>query len=109
MNGSVEPDGRKDEWTAILADWDASGESGAAYCRTRGLVYWCFVYWKKRLRGVSGKRPDGDFVSLNMGHESSNSCGLSVLIGTEVRLELGSGFDESELVRAVRALRESIC
>jgi len=36
-------------WQQTLSDWQASGLSGAAYCKQKSLVYHRFVYWRQKL------------------------------------------------------------
>lgn len=36
-------------WQQALSDWQASGLSGAAYCKQQSLVYHQFVYWRQKL------------------------------------------------------------
>ncbi|MBM7457304.1 hypothetical protein HNR62_003216 [Oceanisphaera litoralis] len=36
-------------WRQTLADWQASGLTGAAYCKQQSLVYHRFVYWRQKL------------------------------------------------------------
>jgi hypothetical protein len=36
-------------WQQTLSDWQASGLSGAAYCKQQSLVYHRFVYWRQKL------------------------------------------------------------
>lgn len=39
-------------WAGEIAKWEASGQSGIAYCREQNLKYSTFGYWKIRLRPV---------------------------------------------------------
>ena len=38
-------------WQQTLSDWQATGLSGAAYCKQESLVYHRFVYWRQKLIG----------------------------------------------------------
>ena len=38
-------------WQQTLSDWQASGLSGADYCKQESLVYHRFVYWRQKLTG----------------------------------------------------------
>jgi len=42
---------RKQTWQQRITDWQASGLSGAAYCKQESLVYHRFVYWRQKLTG----------------------------------------------------------
>ncbi len=101
---------RESEWQSIFVDWDKSEKSGASYCREHGYSYWRFVYWKKRLRGMPEKKEAENFVALRVDNPPSTiTSPISIRIGSAIRLELGHGFDESELACVIRILREHIC
>lgn len=36
-------------WEGQILAWQASGESGQAFCDAQGLVYHRFVYWRRKL------------------------------------------------------------
>ncbi len=38
-------------WMKRVEAWRESGQSAAAFCRSRDLTYSQFVYWQRRLRG----------------------------------------------------------
>ena len=56
-------------WQQTLADWTASGLSGAAFCRQQLLTYHQFVYWRRKLRGAS--------ESAGRGHEPASPAGFA--------------------------------
>lgn len=56
-------------WHQTLADWAASGLSGAAFCKEQSLTYHQFAYWRQKLRG-SGE-------SAGRGHETASSAGFA--------------------------------
>ncbi len=37
-------------WDQTLSDWQASGLSGAAFCKEQSLSYHRFVYWRGKLQ-----------------------------------------------------------
>lgn len=43
-------------WQQHVAAWEASEQSGAAYCREHDLVYHRFCYWRQKL--LSSQRAD---------------------------------------------------
>jgi hypothetical protein len=43
------PTERTHVWQQHIADWQASGLSGSAYCKQQSLVYHQFVYWRRKL------------------------------------------------------------
>lgn len=44
-----------ERWATLLAQWRASGQSGRAFCRERGLVYSQWLYWRERQAGGAGQ------------------------------------------------------
>ena len=38
-----------EHWQQQLAAWQATGQSGAAFCREHGLTYHRFCYWRRKL------------------------------------------------------------
>jgi hypothetical protein len=98
-------DERRERWQELVGDWEASGMSGAAFCRERGLVYAQFMYWRKRLEaGDEQERVSGGFVAVAFEEDRAGSCGVRVRVRDELELVLERGFDAGELARAARAL-----
>jgi hypothetical protein len=46
---------KESHWQQIISEFQQSGQSGTAFCKTRDLVYANFCYWKKLL-SVSQKK-----------------------------------------------------
>lgn len=90
------------EWTQIVEQWEVSGLSGAEFCRRRELPAARFYTWRRRL-GMAGRDKGEAFVPLSFSGREER-CGICVLVGEDLRLELSTGFDGHELLRAVRAL-----
>lgn len=94
-------------WFELIDSWDASGLSGAAWCREHGIVYHQFLYWKGR-RSVCRAVDNG----LAEAPVHTSFCevvadkALTAEIGG-VRFELERGFDPVVFREAVAALREA--
>jgi ATP-dependent helicase YprA (DUF1998 family) len=92
------------KWRSLLSEQEESGQSVAAFCRSRELRESQFYYWKKRLRGVTPQ-----FVEVQVAKPHARSALGSMI---EVRLSNGRGlmvapeFDASHL-RALLAVVES--
>lgn len=91
------------EWAEIIEGWQDSGLSGAEFCRRNAISLQRFYSWRRRFR-KRGQGADGTFVPLQFS-DGCSSCGVTVVLGSTVRLELAVGFNAGELVRAVNALR----
>ncbi len=90
------------EWSGVVERWSESGLSGAEFCRQHELSVQRFYGWRRRLgRGASGG--GGRFVPLSFTGQDTG-CGIAVVIGERMRLELSAGFDQHELLRVIRIL-----
>ena len=102
----------EERWSLLLAAWRESGLVAAEFCRRKQVSARRFYKWRKRLSSLpeavapSGEAELSDFVPVRFAErEASAGCGIAVVLGDGMRLELSSGFDTGELARAVRALR----
>lgn len=94
-------------WEGIMVDQEASGLSGAAYCREHGLKIWQFYAWRRRLR--NRRAAEKGFVPLCFNEDRSEvGSGVRLVVGT-VRIEVGVGFDESVLSGVLRVLGAGGC
>jgi len=106
---------RRAYWVGMVREWEGSGESGAAFCRERDLVYSQFMYWRRRLSEPEEEKADAapsetpDFVALSFADEGAAGCGVRVRLGTGVELLLDRGFDAAELRRAAEVLGTGRC
>lgn len=92
-------------WSALLREHEASGLTGIGFCRQRGIPPRQFYRWRRRFRDASAG--SGQFVTVSFAPDRTD-CGIAVAVAG-IRLELSEGFIESELVRAIRALRLLPC
>jgi hypothetical protein len=89
-------------WQGLVAEQRTSGESKRAFCRGRGISYPCFLHWSKRFAEDEGAVPAGTFCELRVGAPAA----FEVQAGGVV-VRVGSGFDEGELARLLRAVFEA--
>ena len=94
-------------WRGLISEQTASGQSGAAFCRERGLCASQFYYWKKRLSQAA----ETNFVEAVIVEQQAAAEGVACA-GIELRLCGGysllvePGFDAGHL-RALLAVLES--
>jgi len=94
-----------EEWRVRIESWRASGESGAKWCRSEGVSYQRFVYWRRKFSAADGSEAkDPGFVELH-GDVPDNS-GVELEIGG-VRLRVNGDFDEAAFSKALRLLRSA--
>jgi hypothetical protein len=94
---SVDSDGKISRWRDLLAQWQASGLSGAGFCRENDLSYYQFKYWLKRIRSLEAGE-SGLFARV-----STPAGGIHLVLPGGLRLELEPDFDEATLQRFLRA------
>lgn len=51
-------------WAAIVREWQESGLSQAAYARSKGVNYWTFREWRKKLEGLVPVQTDVRLVAV---------------------------------------------
>jgi transposase-like protein len=91
-------------WRGRVADFEASGQTGAAWARahqvTRGQLY----YWRARLSRKGSASPEGRFVPVHLEDPPEEpSAPLVVQVGA-VRVEVRRGCDLELLRGVVRSL-----
>jgi len=72
-------------WRNRLAAWRASGQSVAAFCRSRGWSRAQFVYWQRVFGAAAASREDA--LSL-----------VPVVVNAQATPPPGAGFDTIEVV-----------
>ena len=95
----------------LVAQWRASGESGASFARRHQIPAWTFWYWCRKLSAEPRTEPDdpppATFVPVRMTVEPDVHVLEIVLSGGE-RLQIRTGAS-AELVRAVVTALRSPC
>jgi transposase-like protein len=75
------------KWRSLIAEQKESGQSAAAFCRTRGLREALFYYWKKQLQEVASSR----FVELQVAKPDLSQRHFRAAPGTTIEVRLGNG------------------
>jgi len=88
----------KDFWIRHLKEWQRSGLSQAEYCRRNNLSKSSFQWHK----GRSVKRSREHFVPVKV---RNNEVGVTIAVGSSIRVELLREFSGEELSRLIRDLR----
>jgi len=82
------------EWSALLAEQAASGQSQRAFCAARGVALSSFCAAKRRLGGGSDGAPAreaAEFVAIPVGALGAASWALELDLGEGVVLRLRRG------------------
>jgi hypothetical protein len=87
------------EWRDLFTEQKRSGKTVRDFCRSKGVNENVFFRKKKQLGGTV------TLVRLPVG--LSDSAPIEITVGG-VRIGVGSGFEERELVRVLRCVREAM-
>ena len=98
------------KWRSLVAEQEASGQSVAAFCRTREVPESLFYYWRKRLREAAAP----EFIEVQVAKPQLRPQPSRALLGSTIEVRLNNGrslivppeFDTSHL-RALLAVVES--
>lgn len=93
---------KREYWSRLIAEQEASGQKARAFCRERGIAEHSFYYWRKRLI----EHPTVRFALLETklaGAEMAAALEL-VLSGGE-RLRIGTSVDGATLRMVLDAVR----
>ena len=102
----------QEEIDELLRELEGSGETAAAFAKRRGVPVQTVYGWTKRRREKSGKRPANrksrkELVRVSVGRsEPSTAIAYELVLDGFGTVRIPSGFDEGDLVRLLRALRE---
>lgn len=99
---------RREEWRRRIADFQASGQSGAAWCAAQGIKPHLLYYWAKRLTppavaAVTEAQWLPVKVSDVIDSQSVAGKGLDVRIGSAT-IEVRPGFNPRLLAEVVKVL-----
>ena len=94
---------KRERWQEVVAAWEGSGLSQAAFCRERGLCLASFGYWRRRLREAVG---EVGFAEVAIGDlaEAAAGSGVRLVVGDGVVVALDVGFDEMTLRRLLQVV-----
>ena len=75
------------KWCRLIAEQKESGQSAAAFCRTRGLREALFYYWKKQVQEVAGPQ----FVEVQVAKPDLSPRHSRAALGTTIEVRLRNG------------------
>lgn len=75
------------KWRSLIAEQKESGQSAAAFCRTRGLREALFYYWKKQLQEVARSQ----FVEVQVAKPELSQSNPLAALGTTIEVRLRNG------------------
>jgi hypothetical protein len=95
------------EWSSIVEEFRASGESEEAFCERRGLVVGTFRKWRWRRRTPesASRNRTGGFVQV-VSRSIRTERAVVVDVGDGIRIECSSAVSMLSVARLVRAIRD---
>jgi len=75
------------KWRSLIAEQRESGQSAAAFCRTRGLREALFYYWKKQLQEVARSQ----FVEVQVAKPDLSQRHSGAALGSPIEVRLRNG------------------
>jgi transposase-like protein len=75
------------KWRSLIAEQKESGQSAAAFCRTRGLREALFYYWKKQLQEAARSQ----FVEVQVTKPEVRQRHSRGALGSAIEVRLGNG------------------
>jgi len=104
----VATNGTRQDMTALVGQWERSGESRGAFAHRHGLTVWQFDYWKRRIRQDVATEPTGFApVQLIKATEPADRGVVEVALANGERLTIRDGVSAGLLRAILSALRET--
>ena len=93
---------KREQWVKRMRAWERSGQTRAAFCRSRGLNLHTFDYWRRALREASTALVP---VVVETQQSAAPSTVIEVLLPDGVRVRVPSGCEAAQVASLVSALR----
>jgi len=91
----------------LVAQWRASGESGARFARRHRIPAWTLWYWQRKLSTTSAAEPaPTPFVPVQVAVDESPVIELVFPSGERLQVRAGASADQ---VRATVSALRSVC
>ena len=107
MEESITPtQSKEDFWRSHIAGWRESGLNQREYCRQHGLSKSALGWWQTKLsRQAAGEVTlvPVPFLKSAVGRNRI-SAGLTLVVGSHYRIEVGDDFHAPTLVRLLKTL-----
>ena len=96
--------------TRLVAQWRASGESGASFARRHHIPAWTFWYWCRKVSAgpqtQTEETPPATFVPVRVAAASDAVIEVALMGGERLHVQAGA---PAELVRVVLTALRSPC
>ena len=105
----------REDWQALVKDWESSKQTQQAFCQERGLCYRQFNQWKSRFKQESLSEQENNvapqFVPIQLKTPASlvSPSGVQVVLPNGIRIEVSSEHHMPVLISSVKALAGLSC
>ena len=79
-------DEKREYWSKLIAEQEASGQTIRAFCQERGLGDHCFYYWRKRLH-------KSEPVQFALVKTVASAAPLELILANGEQLRIRNGVD----------------
>ena len=121
-------DGKRKKWVNIITAWYLSGKKIKPFCQTQGIELKTFRKWlyklnlprpilyqQQELPKLNKYRQVEEFrfvpvtLAKIQNKADKTTSGIELILSNGYRIQIKKGFIETELIRTLRILRESLC
>ena len=95
---------KEDFWRGHLDGWRASGLTKQEYCRQHGLSKSAMGWWRTKLARKTAGEVSLVPVPFRLQGSHDNRAGLTLVVGSRYRVEVGDDFHGATLTRLLKVL-----
>ena len=100
----------RDEWSRLVAEWQASGQSRRAFAVRKGISPATFSWWCSRLGSAPAGRPAAELVPVRVVPEEPGAVdSFRILLPDGVGIEVPADFAAADLQRLLEVLGRRTC
>jgi hypothetical protein len=96
---NIEQQAKKETWIERIAEFEASGLSGAKWCAARGFKENQLSYWRRKIKQYQPEEPR--WLAMDISEPEPR---LTIKIG-QASIELKPGFNQELFLTAVKLLK----
>lgn len=105
---TLTPSTKARTWKRLIAEWQHSGQTPAAFCKARKLRKNQFHYWRPKVAATLAEAAARPFVPVTVASPTSVAAAEFVL-GSRLVLRLAGDVSVARLVELAQALQAAGC
>jgi hypothetical protein len=107
--GRARDEQKERQWRRWIAEWQASGLSGRAFCQRRDLTIASFYAWRRVLQRRDAERAAFVPVQVVADAVPTQTCALEVVLTDGRTVRVAPGFDAATLRQLLAVLEGRPC